>query len=401
MELTPPRWRRLALGAGLAAGLAGGLLAASATPAPSAPSASTAAASGATGSSAGSSLSAGAAPIEPGAGRVFGVIDGNLLTDTDGRLNADLDDAVRLGVTAVREQLSWAATEPSPGVYNWAPFDRVARAVAAHHLRMLAVVDFVPGWAAGPGCPFYMCAPASPQEFAGFARAAAARYGSAVQAWEVWNEPNSAAFWAPRPDPAAYAALLRVTARAIRSVAPSDVVVSGGLAPETNDGADVDPRTFLDQVCAAGGLNGVDAVGVHPYSYPVPPDYQAPWNAWQQMADTAVNEHGVLEQCGRANLPMWVTEYGAPTNGPGSEATPGNYRLAAHPDHVSEALQAEMARQAVADVRSSPWIGAFFWYAARDTGTVPTSNERFFGLRRYDGSAKPAWAALQAAMAGS
>ena len=357
--------------------LAGGLLAASERPTPAA------------------SAATSPTPLR------FGLVDNRLMSASGSALDADLADDTSLGVTAVREQLSWASVEPSPGVYNWGPFDRIVQAAAAHHVFVLAVVDFTPGWATPPGCTSWRCAPRYPQEFAAFAGTAAARYGSAVGAWEVWNEPNTPAFWAPKPDPGAYAQLLKLTAAAVHAAAPGATVVSGGLAPEANDGDNIDPRTFLSAVCADGALSAVDAVGLHPYSFPVPPDYQAPWNAWQQMAATPVSVLGVLQSCGAGSLPIWITEYGAPTNGPGAMATPTSYDLAARPDHVSEALQAIMAQQAVNDARSYPWLGAFFWYSAQDAGTLPLTNQNFFGLRRYNGTAKPARAALQAAMAGT
>src|SRR5260370_22652228 len=57
----------------------------------------------------------------------------------------------------------------------------------------------------------------------------------------------------------------------------------------------------------------------------------------------------------------WITEYGTPTNSPGAEATPSNYNFALHPDHVNEALQAQMANDSVRMARSSSYIGALYW----------------------------------------
>jgi hypothetical protein len=36
------------------------------------------------------------------------------------------------------------------------------------------------------------------------------------------------------------------------------------------------------------------------------------------------------------------------------------------------------------------------WYAGRDAGTSLTDREQHFGILHFDGSAKPAYAALQA-----
>ncbi len=98
---------------------------------------------------------------------------------------------------------------------------------------------------------------------------------------------------------------------------------------------------------------------------------------------------------------IWITEYGAPTGGPGSVATDGSSLSDLQDDHVTPALQAQMATVAVNLVRSYSWIGAFVWYSYQDSGTSPSDNENFYGLMQADGSFKPAYYAFQAAIAPS
>lgn len=69
------------------------------------------------------------------------------------------------------------------------------------------------------------------------------------------------------------------------------------------------------------------------------------------------------------------------------------------PDHVDENLQAQMATQSVQAAAATAYVGALFWYSDQDLGTSTTTSENFFGLRRFDGSRKPAWNAFQAAVA--
>jgi hypothetical protein len=113
------------------------------------------------------------------------------------------------------------------------------------------------------------------------------------------------------------------------------------------------------------------------------------------MANTSPSLRSVMSGCGAGSKPIWITEYGAPTNGPGAVADVNNYNLSAHPDHVTEALQAQMVDQAYQDTKSTPWIGALFIYSSIDAGTSTTTAQNFFGLRRYDDSAKPAWSTFQ------
>jgi hypothetical protein len=98
-------------------------------------------------------------------------------------------------------------------------------------------------------------------------------------------------------------------------------------------------------------------------------------------------------------MKVWATEYGAATNGPGVAATTTDYRLSQSPDHVDEALQAEMATQSVQLAKASPLMAALFWYTQNDSGTDASNRENFFGLRRFDGSPKPAYGSLHDAIA--
>ena len=46
----------------------------------------------------------------------------------------------------------------------------------------------------------------------------------------------------------------------------------------------------------------------------------------------------------------------------------------------------------------TPGVTALFWYTDRDLGSDQSTSENFFGLRRADGTAKPAFHALQSAI---
>jgi len=343
---------------------------------------------------------AASSPVATPAPLHFGVVDGNLMAWTPAQINAKLDTASALGVKFIREQLSWAAIEPQPGVYNWTPVDNLVSAVAAHHMQLLALIDFTPGWAQPVGCGSFKCPPADPSQFAAFAAAASARYAPyGVHDWEIWNEPNIVNFWRPAPDPAAYSRLLALTAAALRSTDPQAFIVTGGLAPTADANGNIDQLSYLRGLCANGALGVTNAVGVHPYSAPVGPDYYAPWNAWSQLAQTATSDRSIMSSCGAGSKQLWATEYGAPTNGPGALATASNLNLTAHPDHVDEAFQAIMATQAVQYAASQSWFGALFWYSYQDLGTSTSTNQNFYGLLHYDGSQKLAFAAYQGAIA--
>ena len=324
-----------------------------------------------------------------------------LFADTPIALGATLDDASALGVGWIRVDLSWNDIQnQSPSKFNWGPFDAIVKAASARHLEVLPIIAYTPGWARGIGCGSDKCSPASSAQFASFASEAASRYAPlGVHDWEIWNEPNVVGFWKPTPDPIAYAGLLRLTSIAIHRVDGSATVISGGLAPAATIRGDISQLGFLSGLCRAGGLSWVDAIGYHPYSFPVPPNFNKPWNAWAQISQTAPSFESIMTACGQGSKKIWITEYGAPTNGPAVGATVNNYQIGRAPDHVDEALQAQMATDSVALAASTPTVGALFWYTNKDLGNNPTNREDYFGLRRFDGTPKPAWASLHQAIA--
>jgi polysaccharide biosynthesis protein PslG len=323
-----------------------------------------------------------------------------LLWDSPVVLSQTLDDTVALGATTIRLDLGWDDIQPnSASVYNWGNFDRVVQAALLRHLTLLPTLAYTPVWARPPGCRTAKCAPANPNAFATFAAAAASRYAPmGIHTWEIWNEPNSAGFWQPTPNVAQYVYLLSATSSAIRAVDIHAFIVSAGLAPTATSNGNIAPIEFFGTFANLGGISLVDAIGAHPYSYPVPPAYKAAWNAWQEMGGTTLSIESILIAHGAASKKIWITEYGAPTNGPGAGATPTNYNFALQPDHVNETLQAQMANASVRLARSSSYIGALYWYSYKDLGTNKSSVENFFGLLRFDGSVKPAWQSLQQAI---
>jgi len=319
---------------------------------------------------------------------------------SDARLAAALDDAVSLGAGWIRADLSWKNIQyDGRNVRNWALFDRVVDAANKRNLMVLPVLAYTPPWARTGKCDSQSCSPANPEEFAIFAGEAAARYApKGIHTWEIWNEPNLGFFWAPSPAPVAYNALLQASARVIRKVDPSAKLVLGGLASVITTGNNnMSQFDFLTQVAALGGNRVVDAIGYHPYTYPyLCSTLTTFYTPWERMERGTTSLRRVLSAYGTPDLPIWVTEIGAPTGGPGT-ASDGSLPIRSTTTHVTETRQAQIAADAVGAASTAPHVGALIWYNDRDVSTDRSSTENFYGLRRADGSAKPAFSAFRAA----
>lgn len=315
-------------------------------------------------------------------------LGGAIQNEAGAELGHDLDAVASSGARWIRMDVNWDVIQrDGPSTYNWEPFDRLLDSARMHDLQVLATILYTPSWARPPGT-WANTAPTSLADYAAFARTVAERYSArGVHAYEIWNEPNSSRFWAPSADAARYTDMLKAAAAAIRSVDSRAVIVTGGTSPAVNDGGNIAPVRFLEQIYAHGGGRAFDAVGHHPYCYPALPGDREPWSAWHQMDGTATSLRSVMTANGDARKQIWATEFGAPTGGPS-----GSF--------VGEKLQAEMVTRAYTLFGSYKWAGPLFWYAARDLGTSDATRENFFGLLRNDFTPKPAYSAFRAAALG-
>ena len=99
-------------------------------------------------------------------------------------------------------------------------------------------------------------------------------YADRIDAYVIGNEPNLIKEWGRNPDPAAYAELLEIAYREIKSADPDALVISAGLATV---GAGSDPRyvndlAFLRAMYEHGAADHFDVLGVHPFGFAYPPE---------------------------------------------------------------------------------------------------------------------------------
>jgi len=205
-----------------------------------------------------------------------------------------------------------------------------------------------------------------------------------VTAWEIWNEPNLAINnpGGATVQPQNYARFMRRTAEAIRGAqalkSPTPTVVLFGGLYSRASGINMGVTEFLKKAKEAEtpelkigeAFNGLS---LHPYSFTEGPTGVEKW----------INEArlGLTTYFGGKSL--WITELGWNVEGESA---------------VSESTQASYLTQSfnwIKSVAVTKNIQLLIWYAIRDN---PGSTNWAFhtGLRRTDGSFRPAWASFQA-----
>ena len=292
-----------------------------------------------------------------------------------------------IGIDSIRFDADWAMVQPdSPRKFDWTELDQAVDSARAAGMSVDLIIDGCPPWAALSGTRDDQTpVPASPHNYARWAASVAARYAPrGVNLFEIWNEPNAADTWSPRASPSAYTADLIAAYSAIKAVDRSAFIISGGLAPAATNGRDFSPIDFLKAMYADGAKGSFDALGYHAYSYPALPYTYEPWSAWSQMDKTNPSLRSIMKDNGDNNKPIWITEFGAPTEGP---------------DGVGETAQAAAISQAISAVRITSWLGALYVYTWQDSGNSPDTDEDWFGILTARGKPKLAYAAIRAARA--
>jgi hypothetical protein len=265
-------------------------------------------------------VSAPAPALPAPSGQAFGVNVNRLFNDlsySQAQIDAQLAAVRATGATLARSDALWQAAEPHAPLagrhtYDWSFDDQIAGSLAAHGLTWLPIIDYSAPWDESVAGEDHS-PPRSNGDYAAYAGAFAARYGSDGTFWrahpgltpepvgaiEIWNEPDNGEFWAPGPNAAAYAQLYLDARAAIDAAHPGIRVVIGGLTT---------PGTSLPaMVQAVPELAGhVDGVAIHPYGRP------------GLVVDRVRGARAALVRVGMAAVPLYVTEFGWTTQPPGA-----------------------------------------------------------------------------------
>jgi hypothetical protein len=295
--------------------------------------------------------------------------------------------ASALGSQTARIPLQWNEIENRRGHYDFGDYDRVYNAMVARNISPILAVNGSPCWAR-PDTPctgrFQNDYPPDPEflkQWKDWLTATLRRYPQ-LAGIEVWNEPNLEGFWAPKPEPKRYAALLKASSRTVKKVSPRIPVIFGGLVPQFGPAPrGMDSRIFQRRAFRAGAARWIDAFGVHPYVFPS----SDPNLIVSVRAQMAVPK-GIAARWGYPQMPLWVTEFGLSTSGEGS---------------ITPADQAAKLVAIYETLRRIPGVPVVILHRLADLTQDGHDWQAGMGLLTAKGALKPAFCAMAVARTGS
>lgn len=301
-----------------------------------------------------------------------------------GSVDAEVLGLKSLGATSLRDDVTWARVESTPGAFSipadWDDYIQRARDEGTEPLLIL-----------GYGNALYDGGdkPTSDEAIDAFARYAAfvvEHFRGRVRMYEIWNEWQLGIGHTTPGTPEGYARLLRRTVAAVRRVDPDAILIAGSVPSQGLPPSGI-PKflrsaipSWLERMVQAGGLKGIDGVSIHPYVFSERDKSPEKVLHWVTQIEEELREAN-----DGSPVDIYLTEIGWPTH-TGKTGTPPE-------------VAAAYAARLLFGARTLPYVRGVWWYDYSDDGTDPHEREHHFGLLTYDGREKPAAAAFSTSAA--
>jgi poly(3-hydroxybutyrate) depolymerase len=198
----------------------------------------------------------------------------------------------------------WGNIETANGTYSWTTLNKFVSDAQSHGVDLIYTFLGVPQWASSnpndTSCSSWpgSCDPpndlnsdgtGSNAQWDAFVTNIATQVGTKIKYWELWDEPNNAAYVNPKTWTTAQWIRMASDARQIiRGINPNAVILSPGIAPGT---------TWLTNFLAAGGGNYVDVIAFHGYANPP-----------ETVVSLITPVRAAIAAAGVSSLPLWDTE---------------------------------------------------------------------------------------------
>ena len=283
-----------------------------------------------------------------------------------------------LGLVWVREGLHWAILEPQADKPNLTALDEVMKTLQQEQLQSLVYLAGSARYAssAPPNSPYFDKYPPTDTKLYAHKIAALAQRYPMVNAWQIWNEPNSPGFWQPQPDVPRLLQLMTESSIALRAIAPNKPVVMPGMAYFSQIPGQ--KENMFQSLGRLGGLRQGWVAAYHPYlAYP-----EGTTEDGSDFITTTRTLNDYLRTMGTQQI--WATEWGWSSYAGPVEEQP----------IIGEDKQADYILRRLSLLTTLDFDRVFL-FDLSDLDERATVRDRSYGLLRVDASPKPAYNALR------
>jgi hypothetical protein len=257
----------------------------------------------------------------------------------------------RLGASWILATFYWSGIEPSENQWDFDNYDLFVNTAKTAGKKIIGVLAYEAPWIYSEGKARKYIPPDKLGLFLNYVRQTTAHFRGRVDAWCIWNEPNTSRFW-----DGSHEDFFLLTSKALNAAreADPDVTLLGGAV---NRGIFGLPKKFIKGLFESGAMEKADAFAFHPYEIN-PERTLSLYNQFKKIATA----YGFGEK-------IWVTEVGYPTGG-------------WYPTKVSEKKFPEYIVKTFVNLAAA---GAqkILWYQLFDPPVRDNVNsEDFFGLVR-------------------
>ena len=278
--------------------------------------------------------------------------------------------------------LSWAMIQPEPDTFNFSCYDQIVAEARKLGVKLIAGVSNQRGinyfpdehwiWRNHRGMQ------PDPSSWGEFLKVVVDRYKDTIRYWEVWSEPNCRSC---NPmsyyDPYRYREVLKLGSRTIRAVDSSAKIVFGGLW------LNYLRSYYLKPLLTAEMFDYFDIFNWH-FFLMAHSREMVPFRLWKPVFD---EWNGFFRARLPENCPIWVTEFGLPTQTGNSEILYTHTRGRIY--GLTEVEQADWFSH-FAEAAERDWgLNLLAWLMLRDQEDPTNYYVSTTGMQRGDGSPKP------------
>ena len=202
-----------------------------------------------------------------------------------------------LGMRWTLHTFNWSIIEAEPGLWDFEYYEDLVDMAEEAEIKIIGILAYENLNVQANKYSQRYIPPHEIPLFLEYVRRTVTHFRGRVDAWCIWNEPNTKNFW--KGTDAEFYELTRLTADVVRK-ADSNVLLIGGAV---NRGIFGLQKNFINGLFSSGSMDNVDGVAFHPYE--LNPSRTA------RLYD---NFQKLVKPWGFENK-IWITEAGYPTGG--------------------------------------------------------------------------------------